>query len=195
MAAGLSIGVIGLDRLADRITKMPRGFEELIDDELDWAAHRVEKEWKRLANNILLGKRSGRYRGAIKVVRGPGTRAVINPLVYARIQEEGGIVKAKKGKYLTIPTRWARTKAGKARGSARDFTGTFFVKSKSGNLILMGKPTPSAKDPKPLFVLKKKVKLPAKHVAQTAEKDTAEERAAHFENALNKFIADLFRGR
>jgi hypothetical protein len=78
---------------------------------------------------------------------------------YARIQELGGTVVPKKGKYLAIPLPAARTAAGVARGGPRSFPNTFFRKSKAGNLLLFQR---QGKKSVPLFVLKQWVTLPAR---------------------------------
>ncbi len=87
-------------------------------------------------------------------------RSYIHGTPYARILEHGGVIRPKTAKWLTVPLKAAKTKAGVARASARHFEGTFFRRSKAGNLILWGLPLPSSKEPVPLFVLKKQVKIP-----------------------------------
>lgn len=103
---------------------------------------------------------------------------VSNSVPYAVIHQFGGIVRAVKSKYLTIPLPAMKTASGVARMSARqaiESRKTFFGKSKNGNLILFenrpktngGKPRP----PLPLFVLKKQVKIPKRlSFFETAER-------------------------
>ena len=92
---------------------------------------------------------------------------------YANIQEFGGEVTPKRGRYLTIPIADNLTPAGRVRyPSAADLRDrypglTYFVKSKKGSLLLFakGKPgarVPEGKKPKPqlLFVLVTKAKIP-----------------------------------
>lgn len=81
-------------------------------------------------------------------------------------------IRPKNAQYLTIPLDAAKTKAGVARGSARSgvFGETFVVKSKAGNLIIMGKRKrqrgksagQTFGNVVPLFVLKKKVVIRAR---------------------------------
>lgn len=81
-------------------------------------------------------------------------------------------IRPKNAQYLTIPLDAAKTKAGVARGSARSgvFGKTFVMKSKKGNLLIMGQRVrQSGKSAGetfgkvvPLFVLKKKVVVKAR---------------------------------
>lgn len=84
-----------------------------------------------------------------KILIGTGVHGTKN-VIYANIQDTGGLIKAKKAKYLTIPFPGIK-------GVARNFSNTFFLKSKAGNLILAqalgGKI-------KPLFLLRKSVMIP-----------------------------------
>lgn len=77
---------------------------------------------------------------------------------YARLHEYGGTIKAKSGKWLTIPTAANKTPAGVMRMSARMVIqqGGFFAK----NVIFLkqGK----AGKPVPMFILKKQVTIPAR---------------------------------
>jgi len=81
-------------------------------------------------------------------------------VVYARIQELGGVVKARNAKYLTIPLAGAKTKAGIVRGGARTFSETFVIRSRSGNLLIMQR---RGRGVLPLFVLKPKVEIRGSH--------------------------------
>ena len=67
---------------------------------------------------------------------------------YAAMQNYGGIIRPKKSRWLTIPLPGVR-------GSIRSHEG-FFIMSKRGNLIYAKK---SGKGLKPLFVLKKQVRI------------------------------------
>lgn len=82
-------------------------------------------------------------------------------LEYARVHETEGstTIRAKKGGFLTIPLAAAKTAAGVARGTARDFDNTFFIRSKKGNLLLMQR---QGTESVPLFVLKKSVTVPGR---------------------------------
>ena len=87
---------------------------------------------------------------------------------YARIQEYGGEVRPVSAKYLTIPLDAALGKRGiPKRNSIRDYAkdGGFFYVSKKGNLLfVLSKETGRGSNRKtelvPLYVLKKRVKIP-----------------------------------
>jgi len=82
------------------------------------------------------------------------------------------VIRPKNSRYLTIPLDAAKTKAGVARGSARSgvFGDTFVMKSKKGNLLIMGKRRfqkgknagETHGNLVPLFVLKKSVTVRAR---------------------------------
>lgn len=94
-------------------------------------------------------------------------------LVYAKVQEFGGVIRPKNGKFLTIPTSFNKTPGGSTRfPSARALISqnpkdTFFAKSKAGNLLLWwNKPNKAVRKSAgqdgavPMFVLKESVELP-----------------------------------
>lgn len=88
---------------------------------------------------------------------------VVGPATaYARMQEYGGTITAKNGKYLTIPLKWNQTAAGSTRITAREAisAGGFFRTSKAGNLILFGKQVVGSQGIVPLFALKTSVSIP-----------------------------------
>jgi len=70
---------------------------------------------------------------------------------YARIHEKGGTIKPKKAKMLTIPLPGVK-------GRAANYPDSFIIKSKKGNLLIVEKR--GKKGLRPLFSLKKKVKIP-----------------------------------
>ena len=76
---------------------------------------------------------------------------------YASIQEEGGEITPKRGKYLAIPLDAAKTRAGVTRKPPRQWTDTFFIRSKKGTLLLMQK---RAHEMIPLFAMVKRVVIP-----------------------------------
>lgn len=74
-------------------------------------------------------------------------------LKYARMQDFGGVITPKSGRFLTIPL-------GGTRGSPRNHPGGFFITSKAGNLLYVIKTGKTGI--KPLFVLKNSVTIPGK---------------------------------
>ena len=76
---------------------------------------------------------------------------------YAAIHQFGGIIRAKRAKYLAIPL--STTPAGVARGGPRTVQGkTFVQRSKRGNLLIFK--ANEGGGATPLFVLKKQVTIP-----------------------------------
>lgn len=89
--------------------------------------------------------------GRVGIIKsGPAT-------AYAAIHVTGGIIRPRKGQFLTVPLSAALTAAGVARFSARQVPGAFFLRSKRGNLLLVRR---IAGGIEPLFVLKRQVRIP-----------------------------------
>jgi hypothetical protein len=83
-----------------------------------------------------------------------------NGVPYGRIHETGGTIRAKNGKYLTIPLPAALNSDGTPKKrSAREWDRTFVRESKAGNLLIFQK---RGSGIVPLYVLKKKVRIPAR---------------------------------
>lgn len=72
-------------------------------------------------------------------------------VIYVRMQELGGVIKPKNGRFLSIPLDAAKTAAGVARFSIRQFIDqhpgeTYFVRHNDGSLVLIwNKPTSAPK--------------------------------------------------
>ena len=73
---------------------------------------------------------------------------------YARSHEKGGTIRPKTAKALTIPLPGIK-------GVAANYPDAFIIKSKKGNTLLVE--SRGTKGLRPLFVLKKSVKMPARH--------------------------------
>ena len=77
---------------------------------------------------------------------------------YAGIQEAGGTIKAKSGKFLCIPLPSALDSQGlPLKSSPRDWPNTFCARSKAGNLLIFQRRGTSVI---PLYVLKDSVTIP-----------------------------------
>jgi hypothetical protein len=72
------------------------------------------------------------------------------------IHEFGGIMRARKGKYLTIPLPAAKARTGNAPPFARQWRNTFVAMSKNGNLLIFQR---RASGIVPLYVLKPSVRI------------------------------------
>lgn len=77
---------------------------------------------------------------------------------YAAIHEHGGAVRPKRAKYLTIPLKANLTPAGVMRRPIRQFPHVAFVMSRRKALIALA--GDSKGEMRPMFVLKKRVKIP-----------------------------------
>ena len=132
---------MNLDELRRRLETAAPRVRGAVGVEAARTALSAEAHAKRLATERLR-VRTGRLRGSIQgtaaeeqgaafVVR---LRAGGNPaLPYARIQEEGGTVRARK-RFLAIPAKGARTGAGVSRyASQRDVPGLRFVPLRGGS--------------------------------------------------------------
>ncbi len=92
---------------------------------------------------------SGSGSGIIGIIRGPS---------YLNIHEHGGIIKAKRAKYLAIPLPAALDSRGiPKKRSPRLWQNTFVSTSRSGNLIIFQKVGGQLR---PLYLLKKSVRIP-----------------------------------
>jgi len=86
---------------------------------------------------------------------------------YARIQEEGGIIRPKKGRFLAIPMSNAKTAAGVPRWpSPRAVPGLFSI-SLGGRVFLVRKQGEGLEF---LYRLKERVRIPATHYLARAVK-------------------------
>ncbi len=111
---------------------------------------------------------------------------------YARIQEFGGVITPKRAKYLTIPLDANMTQAGVTKLSARQAInkGGFFATSKKGNLLIRDS------EGVPLFVLKKKVKIPKGRLGFFKTwRDSQRSRLSRHRRALKFAIADARAGK
>lgn len=136
-----------------------------------------------------LAVRSGRLRGSVLVkpakeegesVKGGITIGTVYGRVHIGPKGQKTTIRPKGHPYLAIPLEAAKTAAGVARGAPRSglWVDTFVLKSKKGNLIIMGrKYTVSRRgrttgyglrrtwrigDLEPLFLLRKEVTIPAR---------------------------------
>lgn len=141
----------------------------------------------------VLNSRTGKLRSSIgSVVReqdgklaahiGSGQRTG-KPVVYANILEKGGIIRPVNRQWLTIPTQYAKSRAGAGNMRAREVSNGFFQRTKEGTLILYqgGKTKPV-----PMFVLKKHVTIPAKRYLSLSLEQSQQAVFEELKNALGK---------
>lgn len=127
----VTVSTEGLERLLkDRIRLMPQIGRQAVDLVAQLHSKQVHRRFRGYKGDPNTSDRLQNRTGALRqrlMVRPAAMyptdiRAdsyVAGPLAYARIQEEGGTIRPKKGKYLTIPLPAARTKAGAPRKAAR----------------------------------------------------------------------------
>lgn len=149
-------------------------FKEVRDKFKQWAITDLDKEVQKNLRGKKLKRRSGNLAQSVlfdvdKTSNGL-TLKVMSNAPQARIQETGGVIKAKNSKYLTIPLKAAKTSAGVLKKRAREYKDAFVIKSKAGNLLIVIPKSKGSKEIIPLFVLKKSVKLEASHWASDAIK-------------------------
>lgn len=147
-------------------TKMLKNIPRATKYQLTFWGTEFVKYLKQIA---VKGRYVGKYRGGRRrtgqlargirqkvTIRGDTYRLEVGTsgVKYARILEKGGTIRATRKQYLTIPL-------GSTQGSASNYPNAFIIKSKKGNLLIVEK---VGKDKlKPLFVLKKSVRIPAFH--------------------------------
>lgn len=138
-----------------------------------WIDYSLDPRTQENLSNKILRRRTGHLAGSAHweaKKAGKGTVLTLKSAVYGPIHEFGGTISPKRASFLAVPLPPVMTPAGVARGRPRDFPGTFVARSRSGNLIIFQK---AGKDRiVPLFVLKKKVTIPARHWASQSVEES-----------------------
>ena len=153
------------------------------------AALDAEAEAKQNATTRL-NVRTGRLRASIRstVEQVSGDLAIVlragtdgGAVPYARIQEEGGTIRPKKGKYLKIPVGPALTGAGVSRlppGRSGDFR---FVPTPRGGVLV-------GRDGKVWYVLRREVRIPARPYLAPALAAAAPRLAASLDRLVRQAV-------
>lgn len=193
MASGLEFKIVAGQNLAKLFARAGGRASAVIRKQIHSAQLRTQLGMREHIDTEL-NRRTGNLRRSIVIepITGSGieqTGRVGSAMIYARVQELGGTIRAKNVKNLTIPLGPVKTPKGVARGSARDiisnpgsfgYDGTFFH-----NKILFGRRNGKAE---PLFKLKPSVTLPSRPFAQPA----MEEESPRFQAGLQSAMAALF---
>lgn len=149
--------------LSTRLELLARTLPDQLRRALTAAALDAEAEAKQNATTVL-NVRTGRLRASIRgtVEQVSGDPAIVlragtdgGAVPYARIHEEGGTIRPKRGRFLKIPVGPALTGAGVSRlppGRSGDFR---FVPNPRGGVLV-------GRDGKVWFVLKRQVTIPAR---------------------------------
>ena len=108
-------------------------------------------------------------RGGIDVHLMAGGTDGKGPIRYARIQEEGGTVRPRRAKFLTIPLDPAKYPSGVSRfKTARDAPNLTLGISAAGQYMLVNKDTGE-----PWYLLRRRVKIKGKHYLRDAMREAA----------------------
>lgn len=125
---------------------------------------------------------------AVSLRAGGGAKAV----KYARIQELGGTVTPKRGRYLRIPLKAAKTAAGVDRyaGPLRQaLPGLFVIRAKSGKLFLVRpKGRGKSRGLEFLYLLVEKSTIPARPYLRPSMDDVAQSLKTNMGAALSAAI-------
>lgn len=195
-------GTIDIEAWADRLMDVAGGqlrarLMALVVEQAQWA----EGEAKENAT-ISPRVRTGTLRRSIAgTVSGSGDQVVLrlaadgrtggSDVPYAAIQELGGVITPKKGKYLAIPLGAALTPSGVARGGPRDFANLRFVPGRGGSAWLVrdagrGKTARS----EVMFKLVRRVEIRPKRYMGRA----FDELRARFPAAVGRAIGEILPG-
>ena len=153
----------------------------------------AEKYVKIEATGKSIKVRSGHYRSKItrEIHQRLGFGLVANNAIYARLIEEGGTIRPKSKKFLAIPIKGtpAETQGARVGKIANTFSNLVFALSIRGQPILMGSVGEDG-EVRPLFLLKRSVKIRPHKIFSTAFAEAEPEIAEIF----NKQIALALRG-
>jgi hypothetical protein len=173
-------------------SQLSKSMREFLTQVVQAIATRDGGAWPGGTSATSLSKRSGdliaAIAGSVKV--NGSTFATIEGEIgapgipYARIQETGGTISAKNGKFLCIPLPSALDGSGRPlQSSPRNWPNTFCARSKAGNLLIFQK---RGTQIIPLYVLKTSVTLPPRLNMRT----TIEAGVPYF---VNRAMDDLVR--
>lgn len=145
--------------LAQIASQEIRRYMTRVSDEL---IRRHSGPWPGGTTATSLSKRSGSGIRSIRNfsvrIKGEAVEGVWRLRGYMNFHEKGGVIRARRAKYLTIPLPAALDHRGVPRyQSAREWDNTFLGRSRAGNLIIFQK---RGNGVVPLYVLKKSVRIP-----------------------------------
>jgi len=182
-----------LDQLSPRLGKMvsavpSKYFKVLYNEIIVWMGTTLEGNTQKVLSNRILKRRTGNLAATTHwhdKMSGKGLKLLLlSQAPYATILEEGGIIKPKNKQWLTIPIKGNKgplTPSGVTKKTAQEYKDdpnedTFVMKSKKGNLIIFKREKLKTKTNLiPLFILKKRVRIPPKRWAFKAINDSLPE--------------------
>ena len=183
----VTIGVEGVVQFTDKLKKAGREMEADTQIRTERACLFLMNwiQFKKLRGQVL-NRRTGRLADTAEYHIQKKDRIVSGHVgfkqPYATIHEKGGTIQAKYAEYLTMPLPRALTPAGVVKKPATDWEDTFVQKSKKGNLIIFQK---SGRNIIPLFVLKRKVKIPKRPYIAPSLKET--------KNIINEIVGETIK--
>ena len=163
MKEKITLDISGAKKKIGKLSKIDDG---IYKQGVKWGSETEKKVKQNISSSGGIKTRTGKLRRSVghKVTR-KGHKITIavgsgippkQSVIYAKVQEKGsgylpgGVIRPKTKKYLTVPI-------GKTKGRAANFPNAFIIKSKKGNLLIVER---SGSGIKPLFVLRKSVKIP-----------------------------------
>jgi hypothetical protein len=158
-----SVKITGDRELTIRFENMIQRTPATLSRILQRSILRVKRETQLNLSNRMLRRRSGKLASNWQIRYGNNgdmfSAFLETNTEYAHMLHDGGTIKP-KGKYLAIPFPGVK-------GKPRDYTNTFFCRTKAGNLIIAQSSSGRRKastgfDIKPLFLLKTSVRMPAR---------------------------------
>jgi hypothetical protein len=163
-----------------------RKVPNLLEKSLRFGLEQIGDDFVETMQNVFTGQESGEFRGngtPDKLINRTGAlrRSIRGPIVtgstadtlemrvsigdsitahYVRIQEEGGKIRPKRAKALTIPLPDNKTSAGRVRFTrARDVPGGFLLNTKGGKAFIVSEQEGELKF---WFMLADEVRIPAR---------------------------------
>lgn len=156
----MTVSSDSLRRTLEAVDRIPRVVHRRLSEEMKgWGEDWSERVKSRFGSGDGLNVLTGRLRDSVTYSMSPGSsladlrlRGVSEGVIYARIQEFGGVIKPVNARFLTIPLEGNKTAGGETRyPSARQFIDahpgeTYFVRLPEGDLLLVWKkPTIAAR--------------------------------------------------
>lgn len=165
-----TIKIHGINESEERLRAIIRGIPEADFRAMSRAAKHLER---RVKENLRAGRHGLRSRKTLRqsftsaaFVQGKKAVGVVGSnLVYARIHELGGTIRPVKAGALTIPMR---RKAGARGARASDYPNAFILRLPGRGAYLVRKVGTGLDF---LFVLKKQVRIRAKHYLERTQKE------------------------
>lgn len=146
--------------MGDLPKRLTRNVKKTLDKGGVFIAGAISRESKRKIKKRTGALGRGWFHVMLGTLLGNLKLIVYTNIKYAATQDKGATISPRKARMLAIPLPAAQTGAGVAKYPSplrQHGPPMFMIKSRRGNLLLMSK-----ESGEPLFVLKKKVRIPAR---------------------------------